>query len=157
MKKRSKYKPRSVITDPLSFMRPASKDRQDAVMLKFYTALHELTNGNHPGTEEWRSLSDCINTVETLATHPEKLDAHEVMPLVNTAIAGMVAAANRFKAGKGMRLDAAGLEALRDVVDIYGQCLSQLTEREMAVAQQVTQRRVNEIYQRKEQTEVVCV
>lgn len=157
MKKRSKYKPRPVITDPLSFMRPASKERQDAVMLKFYTALHELTNGNHPGTEEWRSLSDCINTVETLATHLEKLDAHEVMPLVNAAIAGMVAAANRFKAGKGMRLDSAGLEALRDVVDIYGQCLSQLTEREMAVAQQVTQRRVNEIYRSKEQAEVVCV
>jgi hypothetical protein len=93
MKKRSKYKPRPVITDPLSFMRPASKDRQDAVMLSFYTALHELTNGNHPGTEEWRTLSDAINTTETLATHLEKLDAHEVMPLVNAAIAGMVAAA----------------------------------------------------------------
>jgi hypothetical protein len=56
-----------------------------------------------------------------------------------------------------MRLDSAGLEALRDVVDIYGQCLSQLTEREMALAQQVTQRRVNEIYQRKESAEVVSV
>ena len=139
MRKRSKYRPGMVITDPLSLLRPASKERQDAVMLNFYTALHELTNGNHPGTEEWRSLSDCINTVETLATRLEKLDAAQVMPLVNTAIAGMVGAANRFKAGKGMRLDAAGLEALRDVVAVYGQCLSQLTEREMAVAQAETQ------------------
>ena len=157
MRKRSKYRPGMVITDPLSLLRPASKERQDAVMLNFYTALHELTNGNHPGTEEWRSLSDCINTVETLATRLEKLDAAQVMPLVNTAIAGMVGAANRFKAGKGMRLDAAGLEALRDVVAVYGQCLSQLTEREMAVAQAETQRRVNEIYQRKESAEVVSV
>jgi hypothetical protein len=157
MRKRSKYRSGMVITDPLSLLRPASKERRDAVMLKFLTALHEMSCGRHPGTEEWRSLSDCINTVDTLATRLEKLDAADVMPLVNAAIAGMVAAANRFKAGKGMRLDSAGLEALRDVVDIYGQCLSQLTEREMAVAQAETQRRVNEIYQSKESAEVVCV
>lgn len=145
MRKRSRYRPRMVLTDPLSLLRPASKEQRDSVMLKFLTALHELSNGQDPGVEEWRSLSDCVNSVETLATRLEKLDAAEVMPIVNAAIAGMVAASNRFKAGKGMRLDAAGLDALRDVVDIYGQCLESLTEREMALAQQETQRRVNEI------------
>jgi hypothetical protein len=157
MKKRSKYRPKMVITDPLSLLRPASKEKRDAVMLKFLTALHEMSCGRHPGVEEWRSLSDCVNTTETLATRLEKLDPSEVMPTVNAAIEGMVAASNRFKAGKGMRLDAAGLAALRDVVSIYGQCLESLTEREMAVAQAETQRRVNEIYRRKESLEVVCV
>ena len=55
----------------------------------------------------------------------------------------LVGAANRFKAGKGMRLDALGLQALRDVVEVYRQCLVTLTEREMAQAQQETQRRVH--------------
>jgi len=151
MRKRSNYRPRMVIADPLSLLRPASKDRRDSVMREFLTALHELSNGRDPGVEEWRSLSDAINTVETLATRLENLDAKEVMPTVNAAIAGMVAASERFKAGKGMRLDAAGLDALRDVVSIYSQCLESLTEREMAVAQAETQRRVNEIYRRKEQ------
>jgi hypothetical protein len=157
MKKRSKYRPKMVITDPLSLLRPASKAQRDAVMLKFLTALTELSNGRDPGKEEWRNLSDCINTVETLATRLEKLEASEVMPTVTAAIEGMVAASVRFRAGKGMRLDAAGLEAIRDVVSIYGQCLESLTEREMAVAQAETQRRVNEIYRRKDSAEVVSL
>jgi hypothetical protein len=157
MRKRSSYRPRMVLTDPLSLLRPASKEQRDLVMLKFLTALHELSNGRDPGVEEWRALSDAINTVETLTIPPEDseekplLDPRKVMPTVNAAIAGMVAASNRFKAGKGMRLDAAGLDALRDVVSIYSQCLESLTERDMAVAQAETQRRVNEIYRRKEQ------
>lgn len=161
MRKRSKYRPRMVLTDPLSLLRPASKEQRNAVMLKFLTALHELSNGRDPGPEEWRSLSDAINTLETMATPPEGSDlkpllsAREVMPIVNAAIAGMVSASNRFKAGKGMRLDYAGLEALRDVVAIYGQCLESLTEREMSLAQSETQRRVNEIYRGKQEHHLV--
>jgi hypothetical protein len=158
MRKRSKYRPGMVITDPLSLLRPASRSARDAVNLTFLTALHELSNGRDPGREEWRSLSDAINTVETLATKCRKLDENDVMPIVNAAIAGMVAASNRFKEGKGMRLDASGLEALREVVSIYGQCMDQLTEREMAVAQAVTQQRVNEIYRSNAKNiQVVCI
>jgi hypothetical protein len=120
------------MTDPLSIMRPATKDQRDSVMLRFTTALQEMVAGRHPGEAEWRDLSDAINTTETLALHLHKLDPAEVMPTVNAAIAAMVAAANRFKAGQRMRLDAPGLQALRDVLAIYEQCLEGLTEREMA-------------------------
>ena len=157
MRKRSRHKPKLVLTNPLSLLWPASKAQRDSVMLKFLTALHELSNGRHPGEEEWKTLSDAINTVEILATVFEKLDYKEVMPTVNAAIAGMVAASTRFKAGKGMRLDASGLKALRKVVSIYGQCLEALTEREMALAQQETQRRVNEILSGKHSQNYVVV
>ncbi|HEV6964618.1 hypothetical protein [Roseateles sp.] len=142
-RKRKACRPRTVITDPLSLLRPADPERRGKVLLQFYTALEAMARGEHPGEEEWRSLSDCVNTVETLALTLGKLDPAEVMPTVNAAIAGMVGAANRFKAGQGMRLDGPGLEALRDVVDIYRQALDGLTEREMAMAQAETQRRVN--------------
>lgn len=144
MRKRSKYRPRAVISNPLAAMQPAPKAVRESLIAGFRSSLLTMTNGKHPGEEEWRLLSDAINTVETmtLGDHP-KLIAAEVMPTVTACIAGMVAAANRFKAGQGMRLDAAGIAALRDVIDIYEQCCEGLTEREMGQAQAETQRRVN--------------
>ena len=151
MKKRSAYRPKPVITDPLSFLRPADPARKRGVMAKFWSALEAMSRGQHPGEVDWRLLSDAINTVETLALHMHKLVLDEVMPPVNAAIAAMVGAANRFKGGQGMRLDGPGLAALREVVGIYEQCLDGLTEFEMAQAQAETQRRVNMLLQSKTQ------
>ncbi len=145
MRKRSSYRPGRVISDPLSLMRKASQADRDAVMARFYTALQSMAAGAHPGEAEWRDMSDAINTVETLALHLGKLDPAEVMPSVTSAIAAMVGAANHFKAGRRMGLTGEGLQALRDVLAIYEQCLDGLTEREMAVAQAETQRRINVI------------
>ncbi len=153
--KRKAYRPRAVISDPLSLLRPADKQRQAAVLLRFLSALDAMARGEHPGEAEWRDLSDAINTVETLALVLQKLDGHQVMPIVNAEIAAMVGAAKRFKAGQGVRLDAPGLQALRDVVDVYRQCLEGLTEREMAMAQAETQRRVNQLLRAKNQTNEV--
>lgn len=155
MRKRSPYRPKPVIADPLYLMRPASKKQRDAVMLRFLSALDTMARGEHPGEAEWRDISDAINTVETLALHMGKLKAQQVMPLVNACIRALVHAADRFKAGQGMRLDAAGLQALREVVDLYGQCMEVLSERDMARAQQETQRRVNELLRAKKQSEEV--
>ena len=158
MRKRSPYRPKPVITNPLALMRPASKAQRDCVMGQFLSSLDTMARGSHPGEEEWRSLSDACNTIETLALHLGKLDAAEVMPTVNAAIAGMVGAANRFRAGQGMRLDGAGLEALRDVLAIYAQCLEGLTEHEMSQAQAETQRRVNALlHARKPNAQVIAL
>ena len=157
-RKRSSYRPRAVISDPLSLLRPADAQRRSAVLLRFLSALDAMARGEHPGEAEWRDLSDAINTVETLAVTLRKLDVAEVMPIVNAAIAAMVGAAKRFRDGNGMRFDAPGLQAMRVIVDVYAQCLDGLTEREMAVAQAETQRRVNALLHAKSTThEVITV
>lgn len=148
MRKRSRYRPRPVLADPLLMLTPAPKIDRDALMLRFLTALETIAGGSHPGEAEWRDLADAINTVETLAVTLGKLVPAEVMPTVNAAIAAMVGAANRYRAGQGMRVDGPGLQALRDVMAIYGQCLDQLTGREMAVAGQMTAARVRALQRR---------
>jgi hypothetical protein len=148
-KPRKKYRPKPVISDPLSLLRAADPGRSRAVMARFQSALMAMAFGKYPGEAEWRDLSDAINTVETLTLGQGKLVPAEVMPDVNAAIAGMVGAAKRFKAGQGMRLDATGLQGLRRVLDIYEQCLEGLTEREMAMAQAETQIRVNRLLKSK--------
>lgn len=149
MRKRSTYRPKPVVTNPLTFLAPASKAEKDRVILKFLTAIEHITRGDHPGEDDWRDLSDCINTVETLALSMGKVPPGQVMPTVDAAIAGMVGAAKRFKAGQGMRMDAAGLTAVREVVAIYQDCLDGLTAREMAMAQAETQRRVHALLRSK--------
>lgn len=143
MKKR-RYRPRPVITDPLTLLRPASKDRAGKVMLTFLTALDCIERGQHPGEEEWRSLSDAVNTLETMCVIG-MLDSAEVMPIVSAAVVAMALAAKRFHAGHGMRFDGPGIRALRDVIDVYRQCLEGYTEREMARAQQATRDRMRRL------------
>lgn len=142
-RKRSAYRPRAFLSSPLALLRPASAQQADGVMCRFYAALDAMARGRRPGELEWRDLSDAINTVETLATHLGKLPTEQVMPLVHAAIAAMARAAERFKAGQGMRLDEPGLHALQDVLDVYAECLRVLTEREMSQAVDETQRRVH--------------
>lgn len=158
MRKRSRYRPREILTDPLTLMRPATKEQKDAVLGCFLSALETMVRGESPSEDDWRALSDAINTVEVLALRMEKLVPQEVMPVINRAIAAMVGAANRFKAGHRMGLDGEGIQALRDVIDIYRQCLDGLTSREMSVAQQLTQQRVTQLLRsKKTSTEVVAV
>lgn len=149
-RKRSAHKPRAVLATPFTLTRKAPKEKADKVLLIFLTALETMARGEHPGEAEWRDLSDAVNTVETLAVGLRKLDEAEVMPLVHRAIGAMVGASSRFKAGQGMRLDGAGLQALRDVIDVYAQCLEGLTEHEMALAQAETQRRLNRVLRAKQ-------
>lgn len=147
MRKRSHRIQRALI-NPLTRMSPAPKQKRERVLLSFHTALESIAVGKHPGEEEWRSLSDCINTVETLV-NMGKLIEQEVMPVVCAAIEGMVGAARRFRAGQGMRLDGPGIKALREVVGIYEQCLEGLTEAEMAHAQHETQLRLEAVWRSK--------
>lgn len=148
-RKRSAHRPRAVLASPFTLTRPAPKAKTDRVLLRFLTALDAMSRGEHPGEQEWRDLSDAINTVETLALTLRKLDEAEVMPFVHKAVAALVGAANRFKAGQGMRLDAAGLQALRDVVDVYRQCLEGLSEHDMTKAQAETERRMHALLRAK--------
>lgn len=151
-RKKKAYRPRAVLTDPLALLRPAQPAQRLAVMTRFYTALDMLAHAADPGREEWRDLSDAINTVETLALHMGRLDPAATMPTVNSAITAMVAASVRFNAGLRMGFSGAGLTALRRVVEVYDECASRLTEHEMATAQAITQRRVHAILAGKART-----
>ena len=149
MTSRKRYRPRPVNRNPLAAMRPAAPEAAARVMDRFRSALQAMAACRHPGEAEWRDVSDAVNTVETLALVQGKLIPAEVMPTVQAAIAAMVGAAKRFQAGQRMGLDGAGLQALRDVLAIYEQCLEGLTEREMAMAQAETERRMHALLRAK--------
>lgn len=142
----------------LVFLSPAAKADRAELMLRFNSALDALARQENPGDVEWRLVADAINTVETLVNPMGRLLHDEVMPSVDRAVKGMAEAARRFREGKALRLSADGLEAVRDVIAVYEQCLDGLTGAEMDEARQRTQDRVNELVrQRSHGPEVVAL
>ena len=134
-RKRSSYRPKRVIRDPLIFLRPTPPEKRQAKILRCYSALELVARGKEPGRAEWGDLCDTINVLETLTLHHEKLVADEVLPILSTATQSMKAACKRHQAGHALRLDAAGLQAMRDALDVYTQVVDGLTEREIVTAE----------------------
>lgn len=156
MKKRSAYRPKPVNPNPLNRVAKAPKHKRDRLMLTFLASLDAMARGVDATPAEWRNLSDVINTIETLALTMHKANPHEVMPTVNAAIEAMRRATQLHKAGECMRLDAAGIDAMLDLISIYDQCMEELTEYEMTEAQRLTQKRVNEL-RRSPDHQVICL
>jgi hypothetical protein len=150
-----KYKPKHV-SNPLAILAPVSKERRELVVARFYSALEAMTKSANPDNEEWRDLSDCINTIETLVTQG-LLPREQVMPIVNECISHMVGAARRFQAGRGMRLDGAGISAIRTAIEVYDQACIVLTEKEMERAQLETERKIHEYYKSGKSEGVIAV
>lgn len=145
MRKRSNYRPRPVMTDPLALVTPPSKPEREQMMLRLYTALHAVAAGSQPGEDEWRDLADVVNTLETLALHRKKISAQDVMPIVHRATEAMVMAAKRYPATGAIRLDGQGLQALRDALAIFESCMETLSAREMQLAGLETAQRVRQL------------
>lgn len=144
------------LINPLSFLTPASSEEKTGLMLKFYTALDAVERGLEPDVEEWKQLADACNTVQTIALVFRWVDARKVIPIVDVAIEHMAAAAERFKRGDGMHIDAIGIQALRDVIDIYEGCVENQTQKQMRIAQAETESRVLKVL-RSNRAEVIAL
>lgn len=107
----------------------------------FYTALDDIARGKHPGEAEWRDLADVVNHVETLMLAGHLL-RDEVAPMVEAGTKAMAAAARRWQAGDGLRLDAAGLQAMRELLAAYETCTAELPAEVMEAARRTTADRV---------------
>ena len=93
------------------------------VALRMHTALAVFLAGK--GTrEEFADIADAVNIVEALAT-AGKIDAAEVGPLVNTAIAGLVTAAKCPPGMMGFGPDAAA--AARRIVCMHDEAIGKFS------------------------------
>lgn len=67
MRKRSAYKPRAALVNPLTLLEPLNKDQQQALLLRCYSALNSMTQGAKAEPNDWRDIADVLNIVETMA------------------------------------------------------------------------------------------
>lgn len=129
--------------NPLALLRPVPKAVRDQLMTRAYSALDAISRGQHPGESEWRDLADVCNVVETL-TLTMRLLPPLTIACVETASESLREAAHRFSETQTVRVDGAGLTALRGLLEIYDQALQQLTEATMTKAFRETQRAVQQ-------------
>jgi hypothetical protein len=129
-RKRSKYRQKPVITNPLAPIMPMGKARATQCMLAFYTALGEIIAGRHPGRSEWRDLADVCNVVERLVRRGD-YPADETMPLIDAASKGMKAAAHQFEDNGQMRLSIDSVLALQSLLKLHQEFLEVFPEREV--------------------------
>jgi hypothetical protein len=142
-------------------------------LTRMHQGLEAMEKAPAPTTEDWRVVSDAVNLMETLVNSgsffeikvdPETGEARQVpIPghwhdcdgepveitdasgLLPDAVTAMAMAGKRHKAGGNIRLDGAGIQAVRGVLADYGDLLEALPARTMIKAHRETERRIHEI------------
>lgn len=127
--------------------------RTDQLTL-LWVALDNVETGHKPTMLDWRMCSDAVNMLETLTLHNggHWLDCHgntvhiaDQSGLLLDAIAALVSAGDRFNAHGAVRLDGAGIQAVRAVLEDYAALLEVLPERAFVKAHRLTEKRVNDL------------
>jgi hypothetical protein len=142
---RRKSQPQTVFRNPLARLTPTSDENANRLAMRAYAALDMMTMTKLGGDKEaWRDLADVVNITETMARKCGLLSA-DALAYTAAANVAMKAAQERYKAGKSLRLDGPGIEAVRAVISIYDAALKLLTERQVEDAFVTTQREVQRL------------
>lgn len=121
-------------------------------LTRMHSGLEAMEKAPSPTTDDWRVVSDAVNLMETLVNNSPWLDCDgdpveitDASGLLSDAVTAMAMAGKRHKAGGNIRLDGAGIQAVRSVLADYGDLLDALPARTMIKAHQETERRIHEM------------
>ena len=142
-------------------------------LTRMYEGLAAMEKAPTPTTDDWRVVSDAVNLMETLTTSgsffktetdPENGESWKVpIPgcwhgcdgqaveikdetgLLMDAITAMAMAGKRNMAGGAIRLDGAGIQAVRAVLEDYAALLDVLPARAMIRCHRLTEKRLHEL------------
>lgn len=112
-------------------------------LTRMYAGLRAIEQEQEPSTEDWRLCSDAVNLLETLVLQGHVTDASG---LLMDAVTALAMAGRRHLAGGAIRLDGAGILAVRAVLEDYASALNQLPHRTMLQAHRATEKRIQEIH-----------
>lgn len=152
---------------------PLPESHRTHQLMRMHQGLDAMEKAPEPSTDDWRVVSDAVNIMETLVTsgdlfetkiNQETGEAYKApIPgmwygcdgqpvhiidssgLLSDAVTAMALAGKRHKAGGNIRLDGAGIQAVRGVLADYSDLLDALPARTMIKAHRETERRIHEI------------
>lgn len=112
-------------------------------LTRMWQGLASLERDTQPTSEAWQLCSDAVNFMETLTDMGVCQDASD---LLRDAVAGLeMAGARHVDHGQPIRLDGAGIQAVRAVLEDYAAVLEQIPHRTAVEAHRRTERRVRDI------------
>jgi hypothetical protein len=108
-----------------------------------YEVLAAMEKAPTPTTDDWRVVSDAVNLMETLIVDMKVCE--DTSGLLMDAITAMAMAGKRNMAGGAIRLDGAGIQAVRAVLEDYAALLDMLPARTMIRCHRLTEKRIHEL------------
>ena len=112
-------------------------------LTRMYEGLAAMEQGESPTTDDWRVVSDAVNLMETLIETMQVCE--DSSGLLMDAITALAMAGRRNLAGAAIRLDGAGIQAVRAVLEDYAALLDVLSARTMIRCHRLTEKRLHEL------------
>ena len=112
-------------------------------LTRMYEGLAAMEKAPTPTTDDWRVVSDAVNLMETLMVDMKVCE--DTSGLLMDAITAMAMAGKRNMAGGAIRLDGAGIQAVRAVLEDYAALLDMLPARTMIRCHRLTEKRIHEL------------
>lgn len=112
-------------------------------LTRMYAGLRAIEQDQEPTTDDWRVCSDAVNLMETMVVQGLVTDASG---LLMDAVTALAMAGKRHRSGGAIRLDGAGIQAVRAVLEDYASALEQLPHRTMVQAHRATELRISDIH-----------
>lgn len=127
-------------------------------LTRMYEGLRAIELADAPTPDDWRVCSDAVNLMETLVAQGIVRDASG---LLMDAVVALARAGRRHHAdGSAIRLDGAGIQAVRAVLEDYATALELLAHRTMVQCHRATELRISQIHagrRRPHDVEVVSI
>lgn len=157
---------------------PTPESAAKSQLTRIWNGLANLESAPTPTINDWRLCSDAVNLLETLVTagaNPVRNPAGDIVAsdwrdcdgdlvqcadnsgLLLDAITALEQAAQRYKAGKPLRLDGAGMFAVRSTLENYAELLQVLPHKTMVRVHRLTEKRISEIISGKRRAPDVVV
>jgi uncharacterized protein YyaL (SSP411 family) len=129
-----------LLADPVN---PTPKEKQTHQLTRMWQGLHGLERDANPSYDDWKMISDALNMMETLI---EMGWASDPDGLINEAVTAMAIAGQRhLDTGVPIRLDGAGIQSIRGLLEDYADALAELPHRTMIACHRKTEKRVQDI------------
>jgi len=108
-----------------------------------YQGLHAMETAPAPTLDDWRVVSDAINLMETLVV--EMKVCEDSSGLLMDSITALALAGKRNRAGGTIRMDGAGIQAVRSILSDYAELLNMLPARTMYRCHRLTEKRLHDL------------
>ena len=119
-------------------------DHRRHQLTKMYDGLAALEKSPEPKMTDWQVVSDAVNLMETLTVEMQVCE--DTSGLLMDAITALAMAGRRNLAGGAIRLDGAGIQAVRAILEDYAALLDVLPARTMIRCHRLTEQRLHEIF-----------
>lgn len=130
-------------------------DHRRHQLTRMYDGLAALEKSPEPNMANWQVVSDAVNLMETLTVEMQLCE--DTSGLLMDAITALAMAGRRNLAGGAIRLDGAGIQAVRAILEDYAAMLDVLPARTMIRCHRLTEQRLHEIFDGKRKPHDVLV